>query len=56
MCRPLFSQAPYSMGDFLNGPEALEGAFQLGVSRFEAERKERREHVPQRNRNFKVRI
>ncbi len=57
MCRPLFSsQASYPTGDFLNGPDVLEGACQLRVSRFETEREERRECVAQRNRNFKVRI
>lgn len=55
-CPLLSSQASYPTDDFLNGPDALEGACQLRVSRFETEREERRECVAQCNRNFKVRI
>lgn len=50
------SQASYPTDDFLNGPDTLEGAYQLRVSPFQAEREKRRERVAQRNRNFKVRI
>ena len=46
----------YPTGDFVDGPDALEGACELRVSRFESERRERRERVAQRNRNFKVRV
>ena len=46
----------YPTSDFLDGPDALEGACQLRISKFESERKERRERVAQRNKNFKVRI
>ena len=46
----------YPTSDFLDGPDALEGACQLRISKFESERKERHERVAQRNKNFKVRI
>ena len=46
----------YPTSNFLDGPDALEGACQLRISKFESERKERRERVAQRNKNFKVRI
>ena len=46
----------YPTGDFVDGPDALQGACELRVSRFESERRERRERVAQRNRNFKVRV
>lgn len=48
--------ALYPTGDFVDGPDALEGACELRVSRFESERRERRERVAQRNRGFKVRV
>lgn len=46
----------YPTGDFVDGPDALQGACELRVSRFESERRERRERVAQRSRNFKVRV
>ena len=46
----------YPTSKFLDGPDALEGACQLRISRFESVRKERRERVAQRNKNFKVRV
>ncbi len=46
----------YPTGDFLDAPDALEGACQLRVSRFESERKQRKEAARRRNQNFKVRI
>lgn len=46
----------YPTGDFLDGPDALEGACELRISRFESERKAQRERAVQRNKNFKVRI
>ena len=46
----------YPTSDFLDGPDALEGACQLRISRFESERKERTERIKQRNQNFKVRV
>ena len=42
----------YPTSDFLDGPDALEGACQLRISKFESERKERHERVAQRNKNF----
>ena len=46
----------YPTGDFVDGPDALEGACQLRIARFESERKERRERNKERNKNFKVEI
>ena len=44
----------YPTGDFVDGPDALEGACQLRVSRFNSEIKERKERIRQRNKNFTV--
>ena len=46
----------YPTGDFLDGPDALEGACELRISRFEHERTQRRERAAQRKKNFKVRV
>lgn len=44
----------YPTGDFLDAPDALEGACQLRVSKFESERRERREASQRRAKKFKV--
>ena len=46
----------YPTGDFLDAPDALEGACQLRVSTFESERKERKEQARKRNREFRVKL
>ena len=46
----------YPTGDFLDAPDALEGACELRISRFESERKARKEHINRQNKNFKVRL
>ncbi len=46
----------YPTGDFLDAPDALEGACQLRVSRFESERRQRKGAARRRNQNFKVKI
>ena len=48
--------ALYPTADFLDGPDALEGACQLRVTRFAVERQTRRDTFAQKNRNFKVRV
>lgn len=44
----------YPTADFLDGPDALEGACQLRVSRFNKEIQARRDRLRERNKNFKV--
>ena len=46
----------YPTGDFLDAPDALEGACQLRVSRFESERRANREAARRKNQNFKFRL
>ena len=46
----------YPTGDFVDAPDALEGACQLRISTFESEREERREASRKRYRDEKVRI
>lgn len=46
----------YPTGDFLDAPDALEGACQLRVSRFESERKQRKETARRKQQNFKYRL
>ena len=46
----------YPTGDFLDGPDALEGACQIRVSRHSYESKQRKEASARRNKNFKVRM
>ena len=46
----------YPTGDFVDGPDALEGACQLRVSKFESERQNRRERLNRERENFRVEI
>lgn len=46
----------YPTGDFLDAPDALEGACQLRVSRFESERRANREAARRSNQNYKYRL
>ncbi len=46
----------YPTGDFLDGPDALEGACQIRVSRHSYESKQRKEAAARRNKNFKVKM
>ena len=48
--------ALYPTGNFLDAPDALEGACQMRVSQFPSDRIAKREQARRRNRNFKVRI
>ena len=46
----------YPTGDFVDGPDALEGACQLRISRFNSEIKARKKRIKQRNQNFTVTV
>ena len=46
----------YPTGDYLDAPDALEGACQLRITTFESERRQRRAASRQRNKDFRVRI
>ena len=46
----------YPTGDFLDAPDALEGACQIRISQFESKRRERRDAARKRNQDFKVKI
>lgn len=46
----------YPTGDFVDAPDALEGACQLRITRFASEYAERRERAKQRHKDFRVRV
>ena len=46
----------YPTGDFVDGPDALEGACQLRIRQFQSEREERRKVSRQRNKDFRVKL
>lgn len=46
----------YPTGDFVDAPDALEGACQLRVTQFESERQERRQRLNRQRENFRVEI
>ena len=46
----------YPTGDFVDGPDALEGACQLRVSKFESQRQDRRERLNRERENFTVSV
>ena len=46
----------YPTGDFLDAPDALEGACQLRISRFETERHQQRKIARERRDNFKIEV
>ena len=48
--------ALYPTADFLDGPDALEGACQLRISRFESERKANKANWARKQKEFKVKL
>ena len=46
----------YPTGDFVDAPDALEGACQLRVSKFENQRQDRRDRLNRERENFRLEI
>ena len=46
----------YPTGDFVDAPDALEGACQMRISTFESEREIRRRESRRRRENYKVTV